>query len=75
MNYLLDEEDIPVEKLQNYSVLKAKIYEDLWHKGYYITDGEKFGGDFLLYPGNFITCTIVVYKFIILTFMMLIYMI
>ncbi|XP_026465302.1 tRNA-splicing endonuclease subunit Sen34 [Ctenocephalides felis] len=47
-----DEEDIPVEKLQNYSVLKAKIYEDLWHKGYYITDGEKFGGDFLLYPGD-----------------------
>ena len=29
-----------------------KIYEDLWNKGYFITSAEKFGGDFLVYPGD-----------------------
>ena len=29
-----------------------KIYQDLWSKGYYITSAEKFGGDFLVYPGD-----------------------
>ena len=24
---------------------------DLWGKGYYLTSGEKFVGDFLVYPG------------------------
>lgn len=24
----------------------------MWEKGYYITAGEKFGGDFLVYPGD-----------------------
>jgi len=31
--------------------LRYKIYKDLWEKNYYITSGEKFGGDFLVYPG------------------------
>lgn len=31
---------------------KYKVYKDLWEKEYYITSGEKFGGDFLVYPGN-----------------------
>lgn len=31
--------------------IKYKIYKDLWEKGYYISSGEKFGGDFLVYPG------------------------
>lgn len=29
-----------------------KIYRDLWNKGYFITEGHTFGGDFLLYPGD-----------------------
>ncbi|ORX63790.1 tRNA-intron endonuclease catalytic domain-like protein, partial [Basidiobolus meristosporus CBS 931.73] len=32
--------------------LRYRIYVDLWDKGYYITPGSKFGGDFLLYPGD-----------------------
>ncbi|XP_072744758.1 tRNA-splicing endonuclease subunit Sen34 [Anoplolepis gracilipes] len=31
---------------------KYKVYKDLWEKEYYITSGEKFGGDFLVYPGD-----------------------
>lgn len=27
-------------------------FKDLWGKGFYITTGHKFGGDFLVYPGN-----------------------
>lgn len=34
-------------------IQKYKIYSDLWNKGYYITSGIKFGGDYLLYPGKF----------------------
>lgn len=28
------------------------MFVDLWKKGYFITAGEKFGGDFLVYPGD-----------------------
>ena len=28
------------------------VYKDLWEKGYFITSGEKFGCDFLVYPGD-----------------------
>ncbi|KAK9745963.1 tRNA intron endonuclease, catalytic C-terminal domain [Popillia japonica] len=31
---------------------KIEIFSDLWDKGYYITAGNKFGGDFLLYLGD-----------------------
>ena len=27
-------------------------YKDLWNNGYFITDGAKFGGDFLVYLGD-----------------------
>lgn len=33
---------------------KIEIFSDLWDKGYYITAGNKFGGDFLLYLGRFL---------------------
>lgn len=36
--------DFPVKDLIRY-----RIFKDLWHKGYYITSAENFGGDFLLY--------------------------
>lgn len=32
--------------------LKCTVYRDLWEKGYYITQGDKFGGDFLVYLGD-----------------------
>ena len=40
-----------VENIHITNDLKFKIFEDLWNKGFYITDGSKFGGDFLAYPG------------------------
>uniref|UniRef100_A0A1B6CWN3 tRNA-splicing endonuclease subunit Sen34 n=1 Tax=Clastoptera arizonana TaxID=38151 RepID=A0A1B6CWN3_9HEMI len=32
--------------------LKYSIFKDLWEKGYYVSSGSKFGGDFLVYPGD-----------------------
>ncbi|XP_018425800.1 PREDICTED: tRNA-splicing endonuclease subunit Sen34 [Nanorana parkeri] len=32
--------------------LRFKVFRDLWQKGYYLTSGSKFGGDFLVYPGD-----------------------
>lgn len=32
--------------------LRYKTFKDLWERGYYVTNGEKFGGDFLVYPGD-----------------------
>ena len=29
-----------------------RVFLDLWEKGYYLTSGVNFGGDFLAYPGN-----------------------
>lgn len=31
---------------------RYKVFRDLWQKGYYLTSGGKFGGDFLIYPGD-----------------------
>ncbi|KAK3580028.1 hypothetical protein CHS0354_030929 [Potamilus streckersoni] len=30
--------------------LRYSVFKDLWEKGYFITSGSKFGGDFLVYP-------------------------
>ena len=32
--------------------IRYKTFQDLWSKGFYITEGEKFGADFLAYPGD-----------------------
>ncbi|XP_053606919.1 tRNA-splicing endonuclease subunit Sen34 isoform X2 [Plodia interpunctella] len=32
--------------------LKCAVYRDLWQRGHYITDGAKFGSDYLVYPGD-----------------------
>ncbi|KAK6628475.1 hypothetical protein RUM43_002290 [Polyplax serrata] len=32
--------------------IKYLVFKDLWERGYYITLGEKFGGDYLAYPGD-----------------------
>jgi len=31
---------------------KCIVFKDLWLRGYYVTDGVKFGGDFLAYNGD-----------------------
>ncbi|GAA5990401.1 hypothetical protein JCM5350_003685 [Sporobolomyces pararoseus] len=31
---------------------KCKVFEDLWKKGFYMGIGLRFGGDFLVYPGD-----------------------
>ncbi|XP_012937445.1 tRNA-splicing endonuclease subunit Sen34 [Aplysia californica] len=33
-------------------ILRYAVFKDLWKKGYYLTSGAKFGGDFLVYPGD-----------------------
>ncbi|KAB0792365.1 hypothetical protein PPYR_14324 [Photinus pyralis] len=40
------------EILQETTLTKAAVFEDLWSRGYYITCGRKFGGDFLVYRGD-----------------------
>ncbi|XP_059158947.1 tRNA-splicing endonuclease subunit Sen34-like [Physella acuta] len=32
--------------------LRYCVFKDLWEKGFYLTSGSKFGGDFLVYPGD-----------------------
>ncbi|XP_071951196.1 tRNA-splicing endonuclease subunit Sen34-like [Antedon mediterranea] len=32
--------------------LRFRVFKDFWEKGYFLTSGGKFGGDFLVYPGN-----------------------
>lgn len=39
--------DFPVSNMSKYYVFK-----DLWFKGFYITNGESFGGDFLIYSDD-----------------------
>ncbi|XP_060066827.1 tRNA-splicing endonuclease subunit Sen34-like [Ylistrum balloti] len=31
---------------------RCQVFQDLWEKGYFLTSGAKFGGDFLVYPGD-----------------------
>lgn len=32
--------------------LRYRVFKDLWEKNYYLTKASKFGGDFLVYPGD-----------------------
>ena len=32
--------------------LRYRVFLDLWERGYYLTSGVNFGGDFLAYPGD-----------------------
>lgn len=44
--------EVPLPQiLQQTTPTKCAVYADLWEKGYYITPGLKFGGDFLVYSG------------------------
>nr|CAG4649771.1 EOG090X0G6M [Scapholeberis mucronata] len=46
------EEEILLFQLDKVQPLRTQVFVDLWKKGYFITAGEKFGGDFLVYPGD-----------------------
>lgn len=37
---------------QVYNSCKYQSYKYFWSRGYYLTGGAKFGGDFLVYPGE-----------------------
>lgn len=41
-----------VKNAPNLDALKYKVFCDLWEKGSWITSGETFGGDFLVYPNE-----------------------
>jgi len=45
-------EEIENEVLTSKQTTKDIVFNDLWERGYYLTSGEKFGGDFLVYPGD-----------------------
>ncbi|XP_059053935.1 tRNA-splicing endonuclease subunit Sen34 isoform X2 [Achroia grisella] len=38
--------------LKDNAAARYTIFKDLWEKGYHITNGPKFGSDFLVYPGD-----------------------
>ncbi len=35
--------------------LRYNTFKKLWEKGHFITSGARFGGDFLVYPGLYIS--------------------
>ncbi|PVU97943.1 hypothetical protein BB561_000200 [Smittium simulii] len=39
----------PISALE---ISKLAVFRDLWQKGYFLTPGLKFGGDYLVYPGD-----------------------
>lgn len=43
---------VEVATAPNVNPLKYHVYRDLWQKGKWLTSGERFGGDFLIYPGE-----------------------
>ncbi|XP_064597229.1 tRNA-splicing endonuclease subunit Sen34-like [Liolophura sinensis] len=38
--------------LSEQEVMRCQVFRDLWERGYFLTSGCKFGGDFLVYPGD-----------------------
>ncbi|CAH1115914.1 unnamed protein product [Phaedon cochleariae] len=38
--------------LERTTKLKQKVFSDLWERGFYVTEGSKFGGDYLVYYGD-----------------------
>ncbi|KAI8037773.1 hypothetical protein M5D96_009274 [Drosophila gunungcola] len=38
--------------LVNINSLKYRIFKDLWMRGNFVTSGDAFGADFLVYPGD-----------------------
>jgi tRNA-splicing endonuclease subunit Sen34 len=48
---ILSIETCPIT-LPTINTLEYRVYQDLWRKGNYLTMGETFGGNFLVYPGD-----------------------
>ena len=46
---LLSESDLQLSDEEN---IRYAVFCDLYNQGYYLTDGTKFGGHFLVYPGD-----------------------
>jgi tRNA-splicing endonuclease subunit Sen34 len=45
--------DVPLpELITDLEIIRYKVFKDLWTKGFYLTCGLKFGGDFLVYEGK-----------------------
>ncbi|CAI6347702.1 unnamed protein product [Macrosiphum euphorbiae] len=45
--------EVPLpEFMNNLERIRYKVFKDLWSKGFYLTCGMKFGGDFLVYEGD-----------------------
>ena len=42
-------------------VNKCLVFKDLWDKGFYMGDGLRFGGHFLVYPGVFFFSKIIIF--------------
>lgn len=45
--------------------LRYSIYRDLWERGFFLSAAGKFGGDFLVYPGEFVLGPLVTFFFTI----------
>lgn len=45
--------------------LRYSIYRDLWERGFFLSAAGKFGGDFLVYPGEFVSGPLVTFFFTI----------
>ncbi|XP_063798855.1 tRNA-splicing endonuclease subunit Sen34 isoform X2 [Pseudophryne corroboree] len=43
--------DWPYSGQKNHE-MRYKVFRDLWQKGFFLTSGSKFGGDFLVYPAD-----------------------
>lgn len=48
----LQEYHLPQLDSSSLDALKVAVYDDFWQKGYYLTDGLKFGGHFLVYDSD-----------------------
>ena len=35
--------------------MQVRVFRDLWHRGFYLTEGAEFIGDFLAYNGDPVT--------------------
>ncbi|XP_053118845.1 tRNA-splicing endonuclease subunit Sen34 [Hemicordylus capensis] len=51
INCRVPSQDWPYAGQQGHE-LRYRVFQNLWQRGYYVTSGSKFGGDFLVYPGD-----------------------
>lgn len=51
-------EDLKPSIIEEDCAIKYSIFKDIWEKGHYITDGLKFGCDYLVYPGIYVSLSL-----------------